>query len=264
MFAPLLQFVPVFVLVVFRLAGMMLYAPLFGSARVPKRVRVLLVLITAVGMTGSIKAPAALPQTPWDLALGIGGELLFGLAMGMVMSFVFIATQWAGEIIGQQMGFNLSEVFDPQFGAQGSLVGDLYFMLTTVVFLVIGGHRAMLMGVYQSFQYLPLLSLGIDHSLFHLLISLFSAATILAVRLAAPVLVTMLVVDLVLGLIGKTMPQMNVMAAALNVRSAIGIIVVVFGLTLTVDVMHKAVLESMRDIWAGWTTPHVSAVVPPG
>jgi flagellar biosynthesis protein FliR len=261
MFVELLQLVPVFVLVVFRLAGMMLYAPLFGSARVPRRVRVLLVVVTALGMTGSIKAPVALPQTPWELALGIGGELMFGLAMGMVMSFVFIAAQWAGEIIGQQMGFNLSEVFDPQFGAQGSLIGDLYFMLTTVVFLVIGGHRAMLMGVHRSFQVLPLLSLSVDRSLFHLIINLFSAATVLAIRLAAPVLVTMLVVDLVLGLIGKTMPQMNIMATALNLRSAIGIIVVVFGLTLSVNVMSKAVAESMVQIWAGWTTPHASAAM---
>jgi flagellar biosynthesis protein FliR len=181
--------------------------------------------------------------------------------MGMVMSFVFIAAQWAGEIIGQQMGFNLSEVFDPQFGAQGSLIGDLYFMLTTVVFLVIGGHRAMLMGVHRSFQVLPLLSLSVDRSLFHLIINLFSAATVLAIRLAAPVLVTMLVVDLVLGLIGKTMPQMNIMATALNLRSAIGIIVVVFGLTLSVNVMSKAVAESMVQIWAGWTTPHASAAM---
>jgi flagellar biosynthesis protein FliR len=122
----------------------------------------------------------------------------------------------------------------------------------------------MLMGVRQSFEYLPLLSLGIDRSLFHLIISLFSAATTLAIRLAAPVLVTMLVVDLVLGLIGKTMPQMNVMAAALNLRSAVGIIVVVLGLTLTVNVMERSVRQSMKDIFAGWTAPRASVVVPAG
>ena len=135
----------------------------------------------------------------WQVAIGIGGELAFGLAMGMVLSFVFIAVQWAGEMIGQQMGFNLSEVFDPQFGAQGSLIGDVYFMLTLVVFLIAGGHRAMLQGVHASFDVLPLLSLGIDQSLLDLMLQLFQAATMLAFRLAAPMLVTMLVVDLTLG-----------------------------------------------------------------
>ena len=255
MFSDFSQSVPVFLFVVFRLAGMMLYAPLFGSARVPRRLRVLLVLITAMGMTATVPPLKAIPQTAWGVAAGIAGELAFGLAMGMVMSFVFIAIQWAGEIIGQQMGFNLSEVFDPQFGAQSSIIGDAYFMLATVIFLLVGGHRAMLQGVHDSFKVLPLLSLGIDRSLFDWIVKLFSASTILAFRLAGPMLVTMLVVDLSLGLIGKTMPQMNVMAAGLNLRSAIGILVVVIGLTLTVRVMRESVLESMQNMWKGWTTP---------
>ncbi len=103
----------------------------------------MLALVLAVGMFASVDKPPRLPETTWEAAVGIGGEMAFGLAMGMVMSFVFIAAQWAGEMIGQQMGFNLGEVFDPQYGEQGSIIGDLYFMLTLVVFLVAGGHRAM-------------------------------------------------------------------------------------------------------------------------
>jgi flagellar biosynthetic protein FliR len=250
-----LQFVPVFVLVFFRLAGMMLFAPLFGSANVPKRVKVLLVLVLAMGMTSTVKRPPVLPATTWELALGVGGEMAFGLAMGMVMSFVFIAAQWGGEIIGQQMGFNLSEVFDPQFGAQGSLIGDAYFMLTLVVFLLVGGHRAMLQGVHASFEVLPLLSVGMNESLLRMLAGLLMSATVLAIQLAAPMLVTMLVVDLVLGLIGKTMPQMNVMAAGLSLRSALGILVLIVGLGLSVQVIRTSVLDSMLEVWKGWTTP---------
>ncbi len=255
-----LQFVPVFVLVVFRLAGMALFAPLFGSAKIPKRVRVMMVLIIAMGMTPSIARPVVLPDTPWELALGIGGEMAFGLAMGTVMSFVFVAVQWAGEIIGQQMGFNLSEVFDPSFGAQGSLIGDAYFMLTLVVFLVVGGHRAMLQGVFASFKILPLLSPGIDESLMHMMAGLFMSATVLAIQLAAPMLVATLVVDLVLGLIGKTMPQMNVMTLGITLRTVVGMLVVFIGLGLTVQVIRGAVLDSMMKVWDGWTTPQVGPI----
>ena len=197
-----------------------------------------------------------LPQTPWELAIGIGGEMAFGLAMGMVMSFVFIAVQWAGEIIGQQMGFNLSEVFDPSFGSQGSLIGDAYFMLTLVVFLLVGGHRAMLQGVYASFQILPLLSPGVDEPLLHMMAALFMSATVLAIQLAAPMLVATLVVDLVLGLIGKSMPAMNVMSMGLTLRTVVGIIVVFVGMGLTVQVIRVAVLDSMMKMWDGWTTAH--------
>ena len=176
--------------------------------------------------------------------------------MGTVMSFVFIAVQWAGEIIGQQMGFNISEVFDPSMGAQGSLIGDAYFMLTLVVFLVVGGHRAMLQGVYASFKILPLLSPGIDEPLLHMMAALLMSATILAIQLAAPMLVATLVVDLVLGLIGKTMPAMNVMSMGLTLRTVVGIIVVFVGMGLTVQVIRGAVLDSMMKMWDGWTTAH--------
>jgi flagellar biosynthetic protein FliR len=248
-----LQFVPVFVLVVFRLAGMMLFAPLFGSVRIPKRVRAMLVLVLAFGLAGSVKAPATWPDSTWGLAIGIGGEMVFGLAMGMVMSFVFIAVQWGGEIVGQQMGFNLSEVFDPSFGAQSTIVGDLYYMFTLVVFLVIGGHRWMIRGVRMSFDSLPLLSLGMNQPLLDMLVGLFSAATVLAVQLAAPLLVTMLIVDLVLGLLGRVMPQMNVMSASMSIRAAIGILVVWLGLSLTGDVIRGAIEDSMFRVQHAWT-----------
>jgi flagellar biosynthetic protein FliR len=251
----LLPFIPTFVLVFFRLAGMMLFAPLFGSSRIPRRVRALLVAVLAMSVTGNLGRAAQMPETTWGLAAAIGGEMVFGLAMGMVLSLVFIAVQWAGELIGQQMGFNLSEVFDPQFGSQGSLIGDLYFMLTLVVFLTVGGHHAMLEGVRASFDHLPLLSAGLDVKLFDLLAGLLGTATSLAIRLAAPMLVTMLIVDLTLGLIGKAVPQMNVMSAGLSLRAAVGMLIVILGLGLTTSVIRDSVLDSMRTVSAAWVTP---------
>ena len=257
-----LQFVPVFVLVAFRLAGMALYAPLFGSARIPRRVRGLLVVVMAAGMAQGVKPPAAFPETPWGLAVAIGGEMAFGLAMGMLMSFVFIAVQWAGEMIGQQMGLNLGAVFDPQFGAQSTVTGDLYFMFTLVVFLAIGGHRAMIQGVRASFDSLPLLSLAVDRAVLQVLMDLLKAATVLAFQLAAPILVTMLIVDLVLGLIGRTIPQLNVMALALNLRSALGILVVLLGIQLTGNVIGRAIDRSMQQVTVGWTRARPPAAAP--
>ncbi len=127
-------------------------------------------------------------------------------------------------------------------------------MLTLVIFLAVGGHRSMLQGVHDSFEKLPLLSLGINESLLHLLAGLLEGATILAVRMAAPMLITMLVVDLVLGLIGKTVPQMNVMAAGLSLRSGVGMLVIIVGLALTTRVMRESVVQSMQTVWDGWTT----------
>jgi flagellar biosynthetic protein FliR len=246
--------VPTFILVVFRLAGMMLYAPLFGSARIPRRIRLMLALVLAAAFAQGVKPVVSLPDTTWGLALGIGGEMAFGLAMGMVMSFVFVAVQWAGELVSQQMGFSLGGVIDPEYGGQSSVMGDLYFMFTLVIFLLIGGHRTMVRGIRTSFDTLPLLSLGVNHDLLKTLLDLLQAATILAIQLAAPTLVTLLIVDLVLGLIGRTMPQMNVMSAALSVRAGMGVLIVWLGLNLTGSAVGKAIERSMDQVQTGWTT----------
>jgi flagellar biosynthetic protein FliR len=250
-----LQFVPTFVLVFFRVAGLMIFAPLLGSARIPARIKVLLGLVLALGMCASVRSPVTLPHTTWELALGIGGEMAFGIAMGMVLSFTFVAAQWAGEMIGQQMGLNLSEVFDPQFGASGSLIGELYFMLTLVVFLLTGAHRVMIAGLRKSFDALPLLSLAIDRPLLDTLVGLFESCTVLAVQLAAPMLVTTLVVDLALGCIGKAMPQMNVLTAGLSIRSLLGFAVIVVGLALTTGVIGSRLTEAMEFVQLRWSAP---------
>ena len=251
--ADLLQTVPTFALVLFRVAGMMLFAPLFGSSRIPRRVKALLVIILALGLMPSVSRPTALPETTWGLALGIGGEMIFGLAMGMVLSFTFIAAQWAGEMIGQQMGLNLSEVFDPQFGAQGSIVGEFYYMLTLVIFLTVGGHHAMIRGVRSSFDYLPLLSVGMTHPLLETLTGLIQSATTLAIQLAGPVFVTMLIVDTAMGFISKTMPQLNVMSAGLSLKSVVGMGVLIVGLTLTTIVIEGRVTDSMEAVSGMWS-----------
>ena len=247
----LLQDIPTYVLVFFRVAGLMMSAPLFGSAKIPRRVKVLLAIVLAFGMSPGIARPPW-PDTPWQLAVGVGGELVFGLAMGMALSFTFIAVNWGGEIIGQQMGINLGEVFDPQFGKQASLIGDLYFMLTLATFLICNGHHAMLRGIHASFEALPLLSVGMTENVFKLLLDLLTAATVLAMQLAAPMLLTMLVVDLGLGFIGKTMPQINVMSAGVSIKSAIGVGVLLAGLTLTSDIIRNSLLDSMESVRTAW------------
>jgi len=239
---------PAFALVLCRVAGFMVFAPLFGSAKIPRRAKTLLALALAFFLAQGVAMPENLPQSAAQAALGIGGELSFGLAIGMILSFTFIAAQWAGEMIGQQMGLNLSEVFDPQFGQAGSIIGDAYFMLTLVVFLSARGHLTLIRGLKSSFTALPLMSVGLDKNLFDLLVSLFTSATTLAIQLAAPVLVTMLVVDLALGCISKTIPQFNIMSAGMSVRSMVGLIVIVAGMALTGSVLTQAITKAMTVV----------------
>jgi flagellar biosynthesis protein FliR len=208
-----------------------------------------------MGMTSTLHITPKLPLSTLGVAMAIGGEICFGLAMGMILSFVFIAAQWAGEMIGQQLGFNIAETFDPQYGQSSSLVGDLYNMLTLVIFLSIGGHRQMVRGLRDSFDTLPLLSVGINQPVLDLVIQMLQTATTLAARLAAPVLMTMLIVDLTLGFLGKTMPQMNVMTMGLSIKAMVGLVVLILGLLMysTPDVIRDALNDSLTTVRVVWS-----------
>jgi flagellar biosynthesis protein FliR len=243
-----LNFVPIYVLVLFRIAGMMIWAPLLGSAQIPKRLKALIACVLAASIVPTLSIHVAIPQNPWDLALAIGGEITFGAAIGLILSLVFVAGQWAGEVIGQQMGLNLGQTLNPQYGGGGSVVGDLYFFLALLIFLSIGGHMALIKGVFDSFTKLPLLSVSATRPVFDIIIAMFQAAMVLAMQLAAPMLITMLVVDLVLGFVGKTVPQLNIMTAGISVRVVIGMFVLIIGLGLTSSIIRDELLSSIQVV----------------
>lgn len=247
-----INFIPTFVLVFFRMAGLMIMSPLFGSTRVPRRMKVMFASVASLGAVGAIHQPVQFPDSLWELTFAIGGEICFGLAMGLIVSLTFIAAQWAGEMIGQQMGLNLSEVFDPQFGQAGSLIGDLYFMLTMILFLLIGGHRILMAAVQESLITAPPLSLAFDAPLFEILLDMLTAATVLALRLAAPMFFTMLVVDLVMGCIGRAMPQFNIMTAGLSIRAMVGILVLILGITLSSEALQTSLVEQLNLVHQLW------------
>lgn len=204
--------------------------------------------VIALAAAPAIRLPLQLPPSTWQLAAGIAGELVFGLAIGVVLNLVLIAVQWGGEIIGQQMGLGIGQVFDPQLGQTGSIVGDIYFLMTLAMFLIVGGHRMFLAGVLDSFHRLPPLTLGMDINLLDLVVDLLGSAMMLAMRLAGPMLVTMLAVDVVLGFLGRTLPQINVMTAGLSLRAVVGMIVLVIGLATASGVIRESLMASLNQV----------------
>jgi flagellar biosynthetic protein FliR len=246
------NFVPIYVLVLFRIAGMMIWAPLLGSTQIPKRLKAMIACVLAASIAPTLSASVVIPQSPWTLAIAIGGEIMFGAAIGLILSLVFVAGQWAGEMIGQQMGLNLGQTLNPQFGGGGSVVGDLYFFLALLIFLSIGGHIALVKGVFDSFSALPLLTVSVNRPLFDTIISVFQGAMVLAMQLAAPMLVTMLVVDMVLGFVGKTVPQLNIMTAGISVRAMAGMLVLIVGVGLTSSIIRSQLLGAIGVVWKSY------------
>lgn len=222
-----------------RIGGIVAVAPPFAGAAVPRRVRGMLAIALTIGLTPAIGV-ATLPSTIGGSILAIAGEAMIGVAIGLAMSLLFVAAQWAGSMIAMQLGLNLAETFDPNSPGESSPLGHAYWLLTVVIFMSVNGHHALVRGIQSSFSTMPAMKIAGGAGLLDMLIGMTSSATSIALRLAVPVFVTMFVVDLALGMVGRTVPQVGLMTAGVAVRSIAGLIVVVLSMALAAMVLSGA------------------------
>ncbi len=238
-----------FVLVLSRLSGLVMIAPVFGSADVPLRVRALLtVTLTLLVLPAVWDAPVPAIQQNGELLLHVGNELLVGYVLGLGVWLLLTAMQIAGQVISQSSGISLAEVLDPQLDASFPLVSQWLTVLTLAVFVVLDGHLLLLEGVLQSFAAFPVGGVIEPAQLVALLAGsdgqsgLVPEALALGVRVAAPVTAALLLAALVLGLISRTLPQLNVFAVGFGVQT----IVALFVLAATLGSMMWAFEQQLQ------------------
>lgn len=214
-----------------RVGALVLVAPVFGTFAIPVRLRVLVALVLALVVL-PVEAPRA-PAPPETLAaflVALGGEALVGLTLGLGVRLLFCGLHVAGQIISQMSGLQLAEVFDPGFGAGVPVLSRVLLAVATAVFLTIGGHRRVIGALLDTFAWLPAGQGGFSRSAVDGVIMLFAQSFVLGARAAAPAIVALLVATLIVALLSRTLPQLNVMAMGLGVNAIVALVAI--GLSL--------------------------------
>jgi flagellar biosynthetic protein FliR len=239
----------VFALVLARLAGLLIGAPMLIGLRVPLTVRALVVIALAL-----VIAPtqvAALPESPPNLmalALLVGAELLVGLVLGLGVTVTIAGLQLAGSIVGQLSGMSLAEAFDPCFETEVPLLAQFLTVLAIALFLLMGGHRLVIDGLLQSFAAMPPGEAVVDARMIEALMTAVGDGFALAVRAAAPAVAALLVASVTLGALSRALPQLSTMALGfgLNVFAALGGLWLSLGtIAYLFEEQLQAVLETM-------------------
>ena len=229
-------------------------APFLGGRLVPAAVRVGVAL--ALGL---IMLPQLLPNAPPAVSpiLGLAivtKEALVGAALGFVVGLVFWAAEAAGRLSDTVRGATLAEALIPQTGARSSPLGDLFFQLTVVLFIVLGGHRVFITALAASYEVLPLAAFPQAQGLhgFALLCGRLTAdLLLLALALAAPVVAALFLADLTLGLINRFAPQINVFFLAMPAKALLGIGAVVLSVGLLLGAMPPLLDRAVRAVSKG-------------
>lgn len=210
----------------FRIAGLMMVAPIIGTRSVPTRIRLMIAIATTLVIVPVIPKPEVIdPLSLHGMFISIE-QVLIGIAMGLSVRIVFVVLELAGQAIGQLMGLMLASMVDPQNGNQVPIVGQFYLLLATLLFLSIDGHLVMIKTLADSFTLLPVGSGGISRDALWTFINWSGVVLATAVLIALPALVSMLIVNMGFGVMTRAAPQLNIFAVGFPVMIIMGVLVI--------------------------------------
>jgi flagellar biosynthetic protein FliR len=240
----ILEHVPPALLVIFRIGGLMIYGPVFGSPAIPGRIKVFLSFLTGLAVYPLLAGDALhgeLQLNLWGLGPLIALELLIGVLVGYVASIPMVAVQTGGLMMGQQMGLGFAQFYNPGIDDEADVVGQLLFFMALAGFLLAGGHEAMMLAVLRSFEYIPIGTFHAGTDVIALLAGLLLSAFELALRVAAPVLALVFLQSTAMGFMAKTVPQLNILSLGFPIRILVGLGVVMAGAVVINDVAMDGV-----------------------
>jgi flagellar biosynthesis protein FliR len=221
--------IEVFLLILARISGLFIDAPLFSAKSIPSMVKVCMAIWLATIMWFVVPVKF-LPDSMLTFILALMVEVLIGYIIGFVASIVLQSAQAAGDILDMQMGLSVANVLSPTTGAASSITGTFMYMIALLVFVIVNGHHLVLSAIYHSFIAIPIISF-IDLSKPDLLFQILNLLTwfwITTIQLCAPMLLLIFLSDFSFGIVSRVAPQVNVFQLGFQVKPSLGL----FGLML--------------------------------
>lgn len=228
LFGQIASNIDVFLLIAARIGGIFITGPVFSNRVIPNQVKALLtILLSMIMFTGLHLRPPAIPEQLGPFTLYLASELIIGLIIGFVIQLTFAAIQFAGQAIDMQLGFGIVNVIDPVYGIQAPLVGSFQNLLALLLFLTTNSHHYMLAALYESYKLIPIFGLAGGKAASELMIQLFGNMLVTGLKLAIPVVGAMFVAEVALGLMARTVPQMQIFFVAMPAKIALGLILLI-------------------------------------
>jgi flagellar biosynthetic protein FliR len=254
--AELLQWnVLLFFLILARWSGMVMLAPVFGARGVPMPVKLGLAAGLSIVLYPLLFASVPdLPTSLLPIIALIVKETMVGLVMGYVISLITAVMQGAGELMDFQMGFVMGNTIDPIYGMQSPLTGNFLMVLATMLLLAMDGHHYIIAAMLKSYQYIPInpsvLFQGMDFY-----INMTAQIFALSLQVSLPVYGALFLANIGVGLLAKTVPQLNIFSVLFPVKIIFGFIIFYLAIPffgVTVSQVFETAMEWVFQFLRGW------------
>lgn len=251
-----LKGIDAFLLIFIRMTGLFVITPIFGRRNIPVYLKIGFSLLLSLILINVIEAPEL---DEYDNILQFTGlaakEFIVGITLGFVSYLVFTAIYLAGQLIDMLIGFGMVSVFDPMSNIQVPVTANLYFILSMLVFLAVNGHHYLITALFDSFRVVPLGSAAFGVEVVNDIVRVVGYTFSIGFRIAAPITAAILLSDVVLGILSKSVPQLNVFVVGMPLKIILGIAVMVITIPAFISLlealfngMNSEMFNFMKDL----------------
>jgi flagellar biosynthetic protein FliR len=238
-----------FVLLLFRVSGLIFTSPVFGRNIIPARVKI--GFIAALSFLFFYAAPPARGieyDTLFGFALIGVGELMMGVALAFITNVFFALTFVAGQLIDMQVGYGIANVYDPQNNTQIPMMGNLLNTVLLIVFFAVNGHHRLIDIVYLTVERMPVGSLTLTPQTGLVALEVFALTFVLGVMVAMPIIASALILEIALGVLIRTVPQLNMFVVGVPIKMFVGLVTLMFMAPVFVNFSGKIFSEMFSGV----------------
>lgn len=233
-------------LVLVRMSGLFILSPVFGRQNMPVLLKIgFAFFLTLIYVMATPSLSVDYNDSLVLFTVFIAKELAIGIIMGYVTYVIMSGIYLAGQIIDSQVGFGFANVLDPITNIQVPLTSNFYYTFIILVFLIINGHHMLIRALFYSFEVLPAGTLTFSSNVIYELTDLLRDMFEIGLKIAAPIIAAIFIVDVVLGVLSKTIPEMNVFMLGMPIKIFIGLIIIM--ITLSASPSIAEVLTSLME-----------------
>ncbi len=234
-----------FVLILLRVSSLLLTAPLFSASAVPTVVKISLSVGVSLSLFHIVGTGILISEVPfYDLAMLALSEVLLGLSMGLLARFFVAAIDMGAEVMGFQMGFGIVTAIDPTTQGHTALLSQFQGVTTALMILSTNAHYFFFRAIAESFKRIPLAGFTPNANLWAIFLEVTKSIFVLALKFAAPVVAVLMLTSIALGIVARTVPQMNIFIVGLSLQIFVGLAILALSAPMF-GVLYGQVLTDM-------------------
>ena len=237
-----------FLIILSRTSGLFMLSPFFGSMNIPVQIKAACAFSFAGVLYPVVNTPVEIPADVWNYAVMLFEELLIGWLIGFVAATALAAINMAGKVMDMQVGYAVVNVMDPTSGQQIALIGSFMYNFAILIMLVVNGHHMIISALAESFNIVPLATAVYNVELSSLIVDVTGAIFLTGMKIAMPVTFAILMINVGMGILARTMPQMNIFVIGIPLHLFLGTGVLLMLMpfyVLFLDVIFNAMYQNI-------------------